>query len=195
MTAADPKASLIYPPELVRSPQVPDDIELEENVYVPMRDGIRLAVDIYRRKDASGPFPVLLSHSPYSKDIQQHPPHWSHAIESGATRFYVGHGYAHVIAQARGAGRSQGKWEFFGEKERTDGYDLIEWIAAQPWCDGHVGMIGDSYWSWSQYHAAIARPPHLRCLCLCDATTDLYRDLAYQGGIYHHQFLSLWIPY
>ena len=159
-----------------------------------MRDGIRLCIDIYR-PPAAGKYPVLLSLSPYAKDFQQHPPQWSHAIESGATAFYVGNGYIHVIAQGRGAGRSQGKWELFGPAERTDGYDLIEWIAAQDWCDGNIGMIGDSYWSWSQYHAAIAQPPHLKCICQCDATTDLYRDLAYQGGIYNHQFLSQWVPY
>ena len=77
--------------------------------------------------------------SPYSKDIQQKPPHWSHAIESGATGFYVPKGYVHVIAQARGAGLSQGQWNFLDENEQHDGYDLVEWIAAQPWCDGNVG--------------------------------------------------------
>ena len=159
-----------------------------------MRDGIQLAVDIYRpAKD--GRFPVLLSLSPYLKDIQQQPPQWSHAIESGSTSFYVGHGYVHVIAQGRGAGYSQGRWALFDEKERTDGYDLIEWIAKQPWCDGNVGMIGDSYWSWSQYHAAAQRPPHLRCICQCDGATDLYRDLIYQGGVYNAEFLDKWVPY
>ena len=133
--------------------------------------------------------------SPYSKDIQQKPPHWSHAIESGATGFYVPKGYVHVIAQARGAGLSQGQWNFLDENEQHDGYDLVEWIAAQPWCDGNVGMIGNSYWSWSQYHTAAQQPPHLKCICPCDGTTDIYRDLCYQGGVYHHGFLSGWIHY
>ena len=64
--------------------------------------------------------------------------------------------------EGTGAGLSQGKWEWFSGPERTDGYDLIEWIAAQPWCTGAVGMIGDSYWSWTQYAAAQAQPPHLK---------------------------------
>lgn len=195
--AKDPEndaTDLRYPAQLVSSATPPASVRLTENVFVKMRDGIRLAVDIYSPM-IEGRYPVLLSMSPYSKDIQQKPPHWSHAIESGATGFFVDHGYIHVIAQSRGAGLSQGKWELFGERERSDGYDLIEWIAAQQWCDGNVGMIGDSYWSWSQYHAAAAQPPHLKCICLSDGTTDLYRDLAYQGGIYNAEFLDTWISY
>jgi len=189
-----PLVDNIYPDIYVRSPVLPAGTIMDEHVYVAMRDGIRLCIDIYKPKMA-GRYPVLLSLSPYSKDIQQQPPHWSHAIESGATGFYVAHGYVHVIAQGRGAGRSQGQWRWFDKKERTDGYDLIEWIARQPWCNGKVGMIGDSYWSWSQYFAAAAQPPHLKCICLCDGTIDLYRDACYPGGIYNAAFINQWIAY
>jgi len=189
-----PAVDPIYPQAYLRSPQPPPGATLDENVYVDMRDGIRLCVDVYKPQ-VEGRYPALLSLSPYSKDIQQQPPQWSHAIESGATGFYVSHGYVHVIAQARGAGRSQGEWRWFDDKERTDGYDLIEWIAAQDWCDGNVGMIGDSYWSWSQYFAAAAQPSHLRCICQCDATTDLYRDACYPGGIFNAAFMNQWIAY
>ena len=145
--------------------------------------------------EKDGKYPALFSTSPYMKDIQRKPPHWSHAIESGATAFYVPKGYVHVVAQGRGAGLSQGKWEWFGNNERTDGFDCIEWIAQQPWCTGKVGMIGDSYWSWTQYHAAIAQPPHLACICQQDSTPDFYRDVTYQGGVFHHQFVVSWISY
>ncbi len=183
-----------YPQAYLRSPVPEDHVQMTENLRVPMRDGVTLCVDVYAPK-SGGPFPVLLSLSPYSKDIQQNPPQWSHAIESGATGFYVSHGYIHVIAQVRGCGLSQGQWQWFDEKERTDGYDLVEWIAAQSWCDGNVGMIGDSYWSWSQYFVAAAQPPHLRCICQCDATTDLYRDACYPGGIFNAAFMNDWVAY
>jgi predicted acyl esterase len=192
--ASEPKVELIYPPELVRSPVPPPGAVLDENVRVAMRDGITLAADVYR-PETPGRYPVLFSLSPYSKDIQQQPPQFSHAIESGATGFYVAHGYVHVIAQGRGCGRSQGQWRWFEEHERTDGYDMIEWIAQQPWCDGNVGMIGDSYWTWSQYAAASAQPPHLKCICLCDGTTDMYRDACYPGGIFNASFINHWIAY
>lgn len=191
----NPAATFIHPAELVKPPSVPvPGIKVDENGYVAMRDGIRLAVDIYR-PEADGRYPALLSLSPYNKDIQRKPPHWSHAIESGATSFYVPKGYVHVIAQGRGGGLSQGQWRWFDEHERSDGYDLIEWIAQQPWCTGNVGMIGDSYWSWSQYIAAASQPPHLKCICQQDATTDLYRDACYQGGIYNAEFMNNWINY
>lgn len=191
---AKPAVTLNYPEQLIRPPEPPTGVDLEHNVYVTMRDGVRLAVDIYL-PGQPGIYPALLSLAPYMQDIQQKPPHWSHAIESGATSFYVPRGYVHVIAQGRGGGLSQGQWRWFDEKERTDGYDLIEWIASQPWCSGNVGMIGDSYWSWSQYAAAIAQPPHLKCICQCDGTTDLYRDVCFQGGLYNHQFLGNWTEY
>ncbi len=189
-----PKVIPNYPSVYLRSPEPEPHVNLTVNVRIPMRDGVRLCADVYSPQ-REGRYPVLLSLSPYSKDIQQNPPQWSHAIESGATGFYVSHGYIHVIAQVRGCGLSQGQWRWFDEKERTDGYDLVEWIAAQPWCDGNVGMIGDSYWSWSQYHVAAAQPPHLRCICQCDATSDLYRDAVYPGGIYNAAFMNDWIAY
>ncbi|MDP6843824.1 MAG: CocE/NonD family hydrolase [Rhodospirillales bacterium] len=83
-----PAVDLIYPKELVSPPQPPEGARLDANIYVTMRDGVRLAVDVYR-PEAEGSYPALLSLAPYMQDIQRKPPHWSHAIESGATSFYV----------------------------------------------------------------------------------------------------------
>lgn len=94
--------SIIRPPKL-------REVNLDENVYVPMRDGVQVAVDIYRPKTA-GRYPVILSMSPYMKEVQQQPPKLSHSIEAGATDFFVPRGYIHVIAQVRGSG-----WERWTE--------------------------------------------------------------------------------
>ena len=154
-------------------------IRLEKNVYVPMRDGVRLAIDIYR-PDSPGKFPALLSLSPYGKEIQNLPippqplpessPQyksalWDGCIEAGDTGMIVSRGYAHVIGDLRGTGDSEG--EVVGpypKQEGVDGYDLVEWIAAQPWCDGHVGMIGISYFAYIQFMVALQKPPHLKAI-------------------------------
>ncbi|MFH1650665.1 MAG: CocE/NonD family hydrolase [Chloroflexota bacterium] len=169
----------------------PPGVRLEPNVMVPMRDGVKLAVDIYR-PEKDGKYPAILSISPYIKEIQQEPPELSHSIEAGATGFFVPRGYVHVIASIRGTGFSQGQYCFLGTKEQEDSYDLVEGIASQPWCTGNVGMIGDSYFAWSQYYTAAQQPPHLRCIAPFDGGTDIYRDLCYQGGIFFQFFVSLW---
>ena len=145
-----PQVDNIYPDIYVRSPALPAGTIMDEHVYVAMRDGIRLCIDIYKPKMA-GRYPVLLSLSPYSKDIQQQPPHWSHAIESGATGFYVAHGYVHVIAQGRGAGRSQGQWRWFDKKERTDGIKRRLFRTSIP-----------SKWHSPSSRPCCARPPNER---------------------------------
>jgi len=183
--------SSIYYGEMVR-PELPG-VNCQENVYVKTRDGINLAVDIYR-PEKEGRYPALFSMCPYLKELQQLHPGLSHSIEAGATAFYVPKGYIHVICQARGSGMSQGKWEFLGIKEQQDGYDVIEWIAQQPWCDGNVAMIGDSYWAWIQYLVAAQQPPHLKCIVPHDGGTDMYRGAFYKGGIFNKgEFADNWI--
>ena len=86
--------------------QLPAGIKLDENVYVTMLDGVRIAVDVYRPEEESR-YPALFSMSPYMKEIQHQPPMLTHSIEAGATGFYVPKGYVHVIAQVRGSGYSQ----------------------------------------------------------------------------------------
>jgi uncharacterized protein len=177
-----------YPPP--RGP-LPPGIKLEENVLVTMRDGIKIAVDVYR-PEAEGRYPGLQSMSPYIKEIQQWPGIASHSIEAGATKFFVPRGYVHVIASSRGTGLSQGEYNWYDAKEQQDGADLVEWIACQPWCNGNVGMIGDSYFGRTQYLVAAQQPPHLKCIAPYDGGTDDYRDSRYQGGIPNSFFLGMW---
>ena len=125
----------------VLRPSLPSGVRLIENVYVPMRDGIKLAVDVYLPEE-EGPYPVILSLSPYKKEAQAGSPTRGYHAEAGELSFYVPYGYAMVHAQVRGSGMSQGHYNFYDQTEQQDGYDLVEGIARQSWCDGNVGMLG-----------------------------------------------------
>ena len=180
-------------PYPVVRPQLLEGVRLDGNIHVGMRDGLKLAVDVYR-PEMEGRYPGILSMSPYIKELEQQPPYLCHSIEAGMTRFFVPKGYVHVIATVRGSGFSQGQYNYYGPKEPEDGYDLIEWVARQPWCNGNVGMLGDSYFGKSQYTVAAQRPPHLKCIVPYDAGTDQYRDVVYPGGVFWTQFLGMWVP-
>jgi len=154
-------------------PKVPvyENMIQERDVMVPMRDGVKLAVDVYRPAKP-GPVPALYACALHNKDLQRpelaeaippQPAHsslWFGIIEAGDTKRFIANGYAHVIAQPRGVGKSEG--EFM--QDAWDHYDLIEWIAAQPWCDGNVGMVGISLFAGEQWRAAAQQPPHLKAI-------------------------------
>ena len=170
-------------------------------VRVPMRDGAHLSVDVFA-PDGPGPFPALLAYSPYWNEGQYLPvpsanPHpmasWgNYAIEAGDSEYFASRGYVHVVANVRGTGESEGSYDLMGRQEQLDGYDLVEWIAAQSWCDGNVGMVGVSYFSWIQYLVAAQRPPHLKAIAPLEGATDFYRDVCYRGGILSLGFLIYW---
>jgi putative CocE/NonD family hydrolase len=129
----------------------------ERDIMVPMRDGVKVAVGIYR-PDAQGKFPVIYTNAMHNKDLQRpdiaealnpqpaYSPMWYGVIEGGDTKRFVSNGYVHVIAQLRGVGKSEGNMC----EDEWDHYDLIEWIAGQPWCDGNVGMVGISAYAGEQ---------------------------------------------
>ncbi len=174
-------------------------MRVEKDVFVTMRDGVRIAVDIFR-PDTDEKVPALLGLSPYAKDVQSLPSFeyptdrdlGNGGVEAGDTAYFVSRGYAHVIAEARGTGVSEGSYGVFSAKEQQDGYDLVEWIAKQPWCSGNVGMLGMSYFGMIQLLVAAQQPPHLKAICPFDAATDLYRHWGYHGGILHLSFLATW---
>lgn len=169
----------------------------ERDVMVPMRDGVKLAVDIYR-PDAPGKFPVIYANAMHNKDLQRpeiaealnpQPAYsslWYGVIEGGDTKRFVSHGYAHVIAQLRGVSKSEGN--MMGEGE-WDHYDLIEWIAEQDWCDGNVGMVGISAYAGEQWRAAAQNPPALKAIFPYDACGAYGGMLGFReshpGGVIH----------
>ena len=162
------------------------------NVRIPMRDGIELVADIFR-PDADGPFPALVAVSPYARQVQDlgAPAGF---IEAGATDFWVPRGYVHIIANLRGTGGSGGTFTFMDSQERRDLYDLIEWVAEQPWCDGNVGMLGISYFAVTQLEAAVEQPPHLKAVFPFAATSDLFEAASHHGLVstaFISSFLSM----
>ncbi len=90
-------------------------------------------------------------------------------------------GYVHVIANCRGTSGSEGTFGFFDGQERRDMHDLVEWAAQEPWSDGNVGMIGISYFAWTQMEAAVERPPHLKAIMPIAGTFDLYESATHHG--------------
>ena len=151
----------------------------DDDVAVPMRDGVELLADVHRPAGA-GTYPVLVSASPYPRQIQDLGAPMGF-IEAGATDFFVPRGYVHVIANVRGTGGSGGTFGCFDAQERRDMYDLVEWAAVQPWSDGNVGMVGISYFAMTQLEAAVERPPHLRAIFPVAATADLYEATNHHG--------------
>lgn len=176
-------------------------VKATKRLRAPMRDGVHLSVDIFG-PESDERFPALISYSPYWNEGQYLPvpsanPHptaaWgNYAIEAGDSEYFATRGYVHVVANVRGTGESEGEYQLMGPVEARDGYDLVEWVAAQPWCDGSVGMVGVSYFSWIQYLVAAQQPPSLKAISPLEGATDFYRDVCYRGGILSVGFLSYW---
>jgi putative CocE/NonD family hydrolase len=147
------------------------EVHLDSNVDVPMRDGVSLKTDIYR-PDAEGRFPVILVRTPYKKEMNE--------LQA---KFYARRGYVYAVQDCRGRFSSPGTWNpFFNDPE--DGYDTIEWLAAQPWSTGKVGMIGASYLGWVQWWAARERPPHLAAMIPNVSPPDPYYNIPYEYGAF-----------
>ncbi len=176
----------------------------ERDVRVRMSDGIDIDLDLFR-PDAEGKFPALLGISPFDKEVQSERI-WpagvttrfvrgmSNAIfEAGPVDFFVRRGYVRLICSARGTGKSGGVYSCLDRGEVRDIYELVEWVAAQPWCNGNVGMMGVSYFAWNQMMAASLQPPHLKAIFPIFGATDWYRDMCWHGGICNSQFLSILI--
>lgn len=174
-------------------------LRVERNVRITARDGTSLACDVYRPQEP-GRYPALLSYSHYGKDLQRvtgkraplSPLIGNGGLEAGDSEYFVSRGYVHVIADARGSGDSAGEYCYQGPKEQEDGYDIIEWMAAQPWCDGNCGMLGMSYFGVMQYMVAAQQPPHLKAIVPYEALTDRYRQSAYHGGLLNEGFWHQW---
>lgn len=170
-------------------------ITIRKDLRVPMRDGVELAADAYHGA-VDKPRPALVALSPYGKELQalalttppqkRPSPMWDGCIEAGDIARIVKEDYVHVIGDVRGSGHSGGEhignYNAGGVSLGQDAYDFIEWVAAQPWCDGNVGMVGISYFGSMQVLAAAERPPSLKAIFISGGHFDFY-ETTYHGGI------------
>jgi len=157
-------------------------VKVERGVSVKMRDGVLLRGDIFR-PDVEGKFPVLLERTPYRRST------WGYGVDFAQRA--ASRGYVVFLQDVRGRYTSEGEWyPFLHESE--DGYDTIEWIAAQPYSDGRVGMFGGSYVGATQMLAAIAHPPHLAGICPVVTASDYHDGWVYQGGAFEQWFDESW---
>lgn len=151
-------------------------VTVRKNVRIPMRDGTLLAADLYMPEEAKEPLPVVMEYIPYRKD----------EVAPGL-RFYSylpQNDYIVARVDIRGTGASEGVvTDEYVPVEQQDGYDAIEWLAEQPFCDGNVNMMGISYGGFTSLQVATHRPPHLRSIIPMYFTDDRYTDdCHYRGG-------------
>lgn len=172
--------------------QVTYDVLLESDVMIPMRDGIRLATDIYRPardgRAAPGPFPVILERTPYSKNAVSRSECTADDPLPMSRRtvaaFFVQRGYVVVYQDCRGRHRSEGAFVKY-LSDGADGYDTLEWLVARPWCSGKIGTMGLSYAAHTQGALACLNPPGLACMFVdSGGFSNAYQSGIRQGGAF-----------
>ena len=146
------------------------------DVHIAATDGVDLVGDVHLPA-AKGRFPAILDMEPYGR--------------SSATT-YVGNGYAHVNTDVRGSGKSGGALCLLCEREQRDAYEVVEWIARQPWSNGKVVLSGYSYSAITALLGAALQPPHLAAVIVGHPPTDPYRDVLWHNGLYDQGFVEQW---
>ena len=167
-------------------------IVVAKDLMISMRDGIRLATDLYRPaadgEPIDGRFPTILCRTPYDKTDRRY---------TEIADFFTPRGYVVALQDLRDRYRSEGTSDYFHTvtvHEGEDGYDTVEWLAARPWSNGRVGMVGSSYAAITQVRAALASPPHLTAIWPDVVPTNNYLNQSREGGAMQlHMFWALFI--
>ncbi len=171
-------------PPKAKSPKEKNEVVVEKNITITARDGTRLKADLYQPgqdgKPIDGRFPTLLTRTPYNKDG---------ADREG--RYYAERGYNVVANDVRGRYASEGTWRLIVD-DPADGYDVVEWIAAQPWSNGKIGTFGTSYPGGTQHALAEMNPPHLTAMVPVDSVSNCAVSGMRQGGAFELRFMN-WI--
>jgi predicted acyl esterase len=185
---------------------IPVDIVFEKDTAVTLRDGTTIYVDVLRPAGTEK-VPVIIAWSPYGKSGGTHPRNWElftllgidqselsglGKFEGPDPAFWCANGFAICNPDARGAFNSEGDIYATGREEGKDGADLVEWLAAQDWCNGKVGICGNSYLALSQWFIGAEQPPHLAAIAPWEGWSDTYRDLVLRGGMPDLSFPETW---
>jgi putative CocE/NonD family hydrolase len=155
--------------------------------YAPMRDGVLLATEVYL-PTSTGTYPVIMQRTPYNRNGA---PVDTSCVDGGSMAM-ASHGYAVLNQDVRGIYRSQGTFDPM-EQEVNDGYDAVEWAAAQPWSNGKVGMFSGSYVGLTQWQAADRTPPHLLAIAPDVTASDYHDNWTYVDGEFDLWFAQSWI--
>jgi len=181
---------------------LPVPIRWDQDVAIPLRDGVKIYGDIYRPVE-DGKVPTILVWTPYGKqggwfkvnvppDRVGVPRDWVSGLqvfEAPDPAWWVAQGYAIVVADTRGSMHSEGNLRWWGQGGAEDLYDAIEWIAAQSWSNERVGMAGNSQLAIMQWFGAALQPPHLSAIAPWEGIFDMYRDDICQGGMINNGFI------
>jgi predicted acyl esterase len=201
---------IVVPPVKVTAPA--PGIVFERDVAIRVRDGTILRANVFRPR-REGRFPVLLSAHPYGKDALPQPTPIGYLTpkryrfmrqaepltysaytgwEAPDPSFWVPRGYVFVNLDLRGFGTSEGVGALLSDQEAADYAEVIDWARMQSWSTGKVGLFGVSYLAISQWKAAALRPKSLAAICPWEGFTDVYRDVAYPGGVREDGFVPFW---
>jgi len=157
----------------------PHKVEVIENQWITMRDGVRLAARIWKPANSkTNPVPAILEYIPYRKRDR------TRLRDDMNQTYFAGHGYAVIRADMRGSGDSEGVLtDEYIKQEQDDGLDILSWIAGQDWCDGNIGMIGISWGGFNGLQIAALQPPELKAIVTVCSSDDRYADdVHYMGG-------------
>src|SRR4051794_4509261 len=153
------------------------DMTKMSDVTIPASDGVNLVGDVYLPDAGTGKYPAVIDMEPYGRSTSTD---------------YVPQGYARVNTDVRGSGKSGGALCLLCLREQQDVYDVIEWIARQPWSNGHVALYGYSYSAITSLLGAALQPPHLDAVVVGHPPTDPYRDVLWHNGLYDQGFVGQW---
>lgn len=171
---------LLLAPEAA-TPRAEDSVDMVWGVKIPMRDGVRLQAILFKPPGFESPRPVIFTLTPYGADV-----------DAKAALDFAKWGYVFALVDCRGRGNSEGRFEPFA-RDGQDGYDTVEWLAAQPWSNGRIGMWGGSYQGFAQWATAKEHPPHLASIMPVSSTYPGV-DWPFTDNVFR-TFSIMWLTY